>query len=56
MSLSGMVIRLGQTIGPLPFGLILAISGINYVFYVGVLLSFIVALAIITYVSNHNYE
>lgn len=54
MSLSGMSIRLGQTVGPLLFGLILAIFGMNHVFYAGVLLSLIVALAILNISSDNK--
>ncbi|BDC36344.1 MAG: MFS transporter [Candidatus Methanoliparum thermophilum] len=54
MSLSGMSIRLGQTLGPVLFGLIVAISGIDYVFYAGVMSSLIVVLVIFKIYSN-NY-
>jgi len=54
MSLSSMSIRLGQTVGPLLFGLILAIFGMNHVFYAGVLLSLIVALAILNISSDNK--
>jgi len=56
MSLSGMSIRLGQTIGPVLFGIILAIFGIKHVFYAGVLLSLIVALAILNISPNNKIE
>ncbi|HIH40220.1 MAG TPA: MFS transporter [Halobacteria archaeon] len=54
MSLSSMSIRLGQTVGPLLFGLILTIFGMNHVFYAGVLLSLIVALAILNISSDNK--
>ena len=43
MSVNGMVLRAGQTVGPVLMGLVYA-TGISYVFYVSALLSIFMAL------------
>jgi ACDE family multidrug resistance protein len=51
MSVNGMVLRLGQTLGPLVMGVVLTISGLNGVFFAGALCA-LVMLAVVLVVMN----
>jgi ACDE family multidrug resistance protein len=51
MSVNGMVLRLGQTLGPLVMGLVLTVSGLNGVFFGGAVCA-LVMLAVVLVVMN----
>lgn len=57
MSFNGMVLRLGQTLGPLLAGMVFLLGGFNFVFGFGVIVVAIMFLLIITaYIFNHKEE
>lgn len=51
MSVNGMVLRLGQTLGPLVMGVVLTMSGLNGVFFGGTVCA-LVMLAVVLVVMN----
>ncbi|MDK2822626.1 MAG: transporter, family, multidrug resistance protein [Clostridia bacterium] len=51
MSINGMVLRLGQTLGPLFMGLIFGLGGINAVFFVGALLGILMSVLLILFLK-----
>jgi MFS family permease len=51
MSLNGMVLRLGQTLGPLLTGLIFISLGIGWIYFAGAILSFLIFVIIYLYLK-----
>lgn len=52
MSLNGMVLRLGQTLGPLLAGLVYLSFGIDWIFFTGAILAVSIFMLIITYLKE----
>ncbi|HKJ41694.1 MAG TPA: MFS transporter [Sunxiuqinia sp.] len=56
MSVNSMVLRLGQTLGPIFVGFIFAIAGLNATFYAGAVMAFIMILIILLMVQIHRNQ
>jgi len=51
MSINGMVLRLGQTLGPLIMGLVFTFGGINGVFFTAAVLGVLMSLTLIWFLK-----
>ena len=54
MSVNGMVLRLGQTLGPLIIGMAFTFRGINGAFMAGVLVALLMGIVVITMIKGRN--